>query len=271
MTMTFSELFTDVSGRVWPEGRSARLATLHKGWLRDCLIDIQRKVVCFQASHLHYVSLQATYFSCGSSVFEVPPGAVVKEFWTEDNATRCKKIHAKPMGKDDFQCLTESAPNCSCDIPDPYQSYLVGEDYYDYPELPLGLKYVTEVVDSENRACSRAFSMFDGFIWTYPALTSLETGVLRWEGVKKTWADTDIIPWVDDMGNVDNDVIQAAVFFLESRKAHKESCDANEAANWESRYRDLLRDMLIDCKRQNRLPDGRSCFSSCTGSSCTSC
>lgn len=271
MTMTFLELFTDVSGKVWPEGRSARLLTLHKGWLRDCLIDLQRKVACLQTAHLHYVGLQATYYSCGSSVFEVPPGAVVKEFWTEDNETRCKKIHANPLSRDDYQCLVEGPTNCSCEIPDPYQQYLVGDDYYEYPELPLGLKYVTEVVDSETRAKVRSFSLFDGYIWTYPAMSSLETGILRWEGIKKTWADTDPIPWVDDMGNVDNDVIQAALYYMESRKAHKEACDANEAANWESRYRDLVRDMIIDCKRQNRLPDGRSCVPSSSPAGCSTC
>jgi hypothetical protein len=267
--MTFAELFTDVGGRVWPEGRSARLVTLHKGWLRDCLIDLQRKVACLQTSHLHYVTIQATYFSCGSSAFEVPSGAIVKEFWTEDNETRCKKIKANPLSKSEYECMLKAVPSCGCDVPDPYQNYLVGDDYYAYPELPLGLKYVTDVVDSETRACSRSFSLFDGFIWTYPALTSLETGVLRWEGIKKTWADTDPIPWLDDMGNVDNDVIQAAIYYLEMRKAQKEACNAQEAAEWGSQYAGLVRDMIIDCKRHSTLPDGRSCFESKIG--CSSC
>lgn len=270
--MTFLELFNDVASRVWPEGRSARLATLHKGWLRDALIELQRHVKCLQASHLHYVTLQATYFSCGSSVFEVPNGAVIKEFWTEDNLTRCKKIHANPLDKDSYQCLVEGPTNCACSIPDPYQKYLVGDDYYDYPELPLGLKYVDSAVDSETRACARSFSMFDGFIWTYPALTSLETGVLRWEGLKKTWADSDPLPWNDDMGNLDNDIIQACVYFFERNKAHKESCDSSAYAEWDARYRALLRDMIIDCKRQNTMPDGRSCIPNCKGSTgCSSC
>ena len=78
--MTFAELFTDVSANVWPEGRSARLATLHKTWLKDALIDVQRKVKCYQINHLHYVNLQSTYFSCGASVFEAPSGAMVKEW-----------------------------------------------------------------------------------------------------------------------------------------------------------------------------------------------
>jgi hypothetical protein len=267
--MTFSELFTDVGTRVWPEGRSARLATLHKGWLRDCLVDLQRKIVCLQTAHLHYVTIQATYFSCGSSAFEVPNGAIVKEFWTEDNETRCKKIHANPLGKNDYECLVEQSPFCACEAADPYQSYLVGSDYYDYPELPLGLKYVTEAVDSETRACSRAFALFDGFIWTYPSITSLETGVLRWEGIKKTWADTDILPWLDDSGNLDNDVLQAAVYYLEMRKANKESCDPIAFGEWNAQYAALVRDMIIDCKRHSYLPDGRSCFESKRG--CATC
>jgi hypothetical protein len=268
--MTFAELFTEISSRVWPELRSARLLTLHKSWLRNALIDLQRKVGCLQTAHLHYVELQATYFQCGSSVFEAPEGGVVKEFWTEDVATRCKKIHGKPESRDSYQCLIESASNCACatDVPDPYQKYLVGDYYYDYPELPLGLKYVDDSVDSATRACSRHFALYDGFIWTYPAISSLEIGVLRWEGIKKTWADTDIIPWLDDMGNVDEDVIHACQLYVEVEKAKKEACDVDESRAYRADYDSLVRDMIIDCKRQNRLPDGRSCF---TSRSCGSC
>ena len=269
--MTFAELFMDVSANVWPEGRSARLATLHKAWLKDALIDVQRKVKCYQINHLHYVGLQSTYFSCGASVFEAPPGAMVKEFWTEDNATRCNKIHALPQTKDAFQCTLESKANCACsDIEDPYQYYAVGDDYYAYPELPLGLKYPDDSVDSAERSCTRSFALFDGHIWTFPALSSLETGVLRWDGIKKTWQDTDLIQWLDDEGQDDRDLIKACELYLEYKKARKENCDSQDSMTYLGEYNTLIADMINDCKRSRRLPDGRSCFTACGagGSSC---
>lgn len=269
--MTFAELFTEVSANVWPEGRSARLASLHKTWLKDVLIDVQRKVKCFQISHLHYVNLSATYFSCGASVFEAPQGAIIKEFWTEDNETRCKKIHALPQSKDSFQCTLESKANCACsDIEDPYQYYAVGDDYYAYPELPLGLKYPDSTVDSDTRSCVRSFALFDGFIWTFPALSSLETGVLRWDGIKKTWQDTDLIQWLDDAGQVDRDLIKACELYLEYKKARKENCDNDDSKTYLAEYNAHIADMIVDCKRSQRMPDGRSCFTACgtSGGTC---
>jgi len=277
--MKFSSYLDDVLSRVFPDGHSNRVRGRYQAWLKDFLIEAQRYIPSLQTAHLERIGQDATFFACGTSAFQNPPGRI-RSFHTVLECDECAKVTAVPYTPTEFRKMIEergsgryttAAGECSpCYYEDnscfdkrrePYAYYEVGGDYFPYPDnLPLGLKYATNHIDLQVRSWVRAFSLHDGYVWTWPVIQSNEIGVLRWHGIKKSWKDSDEMPWKDESGDDLREIIQLAELFLGWKSKLHDDCDDAGASTLKSEYDGRFAEFLVEQKHLNLLPMPTDCF-----------
>ena len=276
--MTFEELTLEISHNVWPEGEARNLRPLHKNLIRDGLIDLQKKIPCLQSQNIEYVRHGATFFSCGASAFGAPNGYIqslrtIPDLLTTYDWRQCDSVWAQPQSRQEFECILanaaqcgESLTNCSCTYPIvmPLGYYCVGYgETYPYPELPLGLMYADATTDKPCRARERWFAMYNCYIYTYPVIQSNEVIILEWHGIKRTWNDEDVIPYVDESDEVNRQIVMALEYFVACEHTLRIDCDDAKSQLQRARYNQLVAEMIVECKDSQRLPSRHHCFVDC--------
>lgn len=246
--MTFDAYLTDVLSRVHPGGYSARLRSSYKAWLKDFFIELQRYIPQLQQSHIEYIGQDATFFKCGCSAFTAPAGKI-KSFHTIDDAEECDRVIAYPYTPGEFQAMVDDRFRCATDA-EPATEYEAYGETYAYPtNLPLGLSYATPSIDRVVRSRERAFSVYNGYVWTWPVLNSDETGVLEWSGVKRSWRDSDEVSWKDENDDDDREIIALAELCLAWKSKLYIDCDEAGADTLKRLYDTAFAELKVDRKQ----------------------
>lgn len=276
--MTFAEYRTAVLANVFPDGYSSRVLGRYTSWLKDFLIEIQKNVPSLQTPHVERIPQDATFFSCGTSAFQAPPGKI-QSFHTELACNGCDKVRAVPYTPDRFRRMleevnrptyTKSDGTCNpCEYGDtacldqrndPYPYYDVDGVYFPYPILPDGLQYATSHIDTVSRSTERAFALYDGRVWTWPVINSTEVGVLRWHGIKRNWKDSDEMPWKDEEGDDMREIQEIAELFIGWKAKLLDDCDEAGAATVKTLHDARMADFIVDQRHLNLLPSSSDCF-----------
>lgn len=254
--MTFLELTQQVSLNVFPEGEARRLRDVHKDYIRDGLIDLQRKVSCLQAKHYNHVPYADTYWNCGATVFDAPRGYIIG-LKTIIDGDFCDEIRYDPVTKEDIECMIRGQKD-ACGITAPHGYYYDGYDYVDYPVYPYitpaGSVYPDDSVDKSGRSLCGWYTLHDDKVWMYPHIQSTETVILEWVGIKKDFSDSDEVSY-------ERDVISALETYLEWKVARKEDCNLAKFQGARSEYNETVGDLIYECKKRKRLPRPKPCFS----------
>ena len=280
--MTFQELVLEISRNVWPEGEARNLRDQHKNLIRNGLIDLQQKIDCLKTQNIDYIRHGATFFYCGASAFVVPTGYVqslrtIPDLQHTNNWRQCDAVWAQPQSRQEFECLLANAVQCgealtNCACPTPiemaYGYYCANYDgtkakWFPYPELPMGLMYADAVTDKGCRARERWFAMFNCYIYTYPVIQSSEVLILEWHGIKRNWVDDDVVPYLDESGGVDRQIVQALEYYVTAEDAMRYGCMDERYKSLAKRYGDHVEQLIWDCRAQHRLPSRQHCFVDC--------
>lgn len=262
--MTYAEFKARVRRTLWPQGEAPNLVITHDKFLLDALIDLQKRVPCLQINHLEYVRQEATLFNCGATAFEAPPQGIITRLSVRTDDDQCEVVFPQWVSRDDMECMMRERNFCGlCALPAPYGYYYLGDAYYPYPELPLGMVYADTTTDKTARHLAKWASYYQGFIWIFPYLNSDEIAVLEWDGVKKSIADDYALPWLDEDGNLDREVEEAAELYLKAKTTGWEASDlVTKAAYW-AEYERKRADLIHDCQDQRRMPATVHCFHNC--------
>lgn len=260
--MKFLDFKKAVYQRVFPQAESSRLDPRHESWIVDCLIEIQQKIRCLQSDHKEYIGQSATYFSCGATAFPIPPGSYIKSLAVEQVSNPCNRVQAVPYTEAQFRGVIQRQIQCACSPAEgnPGDAYAYS---YDYGEADPELRPATTEDDLTYTPTDRAFAIYDGLVWLWPRLSSTETVVLRWNGVKKSWNNNSVLSWLDEAGGPDREVQQLVEWFLLSRYYQFDRCDPEKAAAANAEYMRKRAEMIIDCQRRHRLPDQTRTQTSC--------
>lgn len=264
--MTFLEFKAAIKAATMPDKESVRLNARHDGWIASSLIELQQKVPCLKGNHREYINQEATYYSCGVTAFAIPPGGYVRGLQVQQIANRCDYVDCIPMTEAVFRGIQKNMQHCRCSpSPEITSDYLAYYGYeYDYGEYDYGnydpeLRPATSAIDLLCRARNRSFAIFDGNVWLWPVLNSTETAVLKWNGVKKNWKDTDQMPdsgdWVDESGGLSQEILQVVELYFFMKRWRYDLCDPEKALQAESDYRKKISEMITECRRKETLPE----------------
>lgn len=220
--MTFGDLKTAIRANLpfGAAGEAPNLVAAHNKLFVDCLIDLQMAVVCLQSDNTSIFPQCATFYNCGFTVFPKPRGFIKKVSVIDKiNPTTHKE---DPTAADDYCseipytqvdachihrylaasrragcCFpTFAFLGCSRTPPVPTDAGLPAG----LPVLPLGFHYpqtstdrVSASGDVRWRAHMGIWAIERGKIWMSPWIQSTESVLVVWDGIKRTWGDTDTI------------------------------------------------------------------------------
>ncbi len=99
----------------------------------------------------------------------------------------------------------------------------------------------------------RGTSVYDGFVWVHRNLQAGEALTIKWRGIRKTWLDATVMPWLDEASNPDRDVTELCELFLAWKTALYDDNDPQLAMVKEGHYRRKLAEMIADCAAIRRM------------------
>lgn len=253
--ITFAEFLTIVFGSAIPEQAADNLIAPHRKYVIDGLIDLQLKVPCLAVAHTDYITQAETMYYCGATLFDAPRGRI-SSLSTILISEPCDRVFYDPRPKAEIDCRIRSEVSCD-DLVHPYGMYDNGYGYVDYPDLSgttPGLEYPDCTLNKTCRASSGIFANHKGQIWMYPHIDCTEKIVMEWDGVKRTWADSDLI---DD----DPETQQAIELYLREKIALFEDCDRERYLAFKLEYVDKVAELIWECNQEKRLVEREACLS----------
>lgn len=276
---TFGQFKTAIREVLWPDGSEAsNLVTAHNKFFIDALIDLQTWVECLQQDNTSIVPHCATYYKCGLTVLDAPRGAILQVSVIdkidpdtgEEDATAaddwCSEIVYTPID----MCHVRSYIDCygqSCCLGIPYffglDPYACQKACYPTPTeagvpaglplLPLGFHYPQTSTDSDNgRALAGRWAMERGKIYIAPWIQSTESIIIKWDGIKRIWTDSDPI-------DEDPLLSEAVTEYVRWQHADKYEHDESEMQRAVAAFTEARIKLIHQCNEETRL---RECTAS---------
>lgn len=254
---TFELFVSDISRTIFPEGEAENLVANHRKYITDALIDLQQKVPCLRTQHRDRISMADTFTECNASVYSAPRGFISQIYAvTQDNC--CAKRYFQPVDWDEMEQMLKDNRNCGTLIEPTYYYYSDAYGYTDYPEY--GCLYYGDssgATDLTFRPNTSFSAMKDGQLYLFPWLQSNEVLVVEWDGIKRSWKDTDEVLF-------DREVQDAVEHFLDRRSATREDCDLQRIQLAQADYDTLVAKQIWQCRRERRIERRQHYFSNCS-------
>jgi hypothetical protein len=271
--MNFLDLYDEVVTIGFPSGQPENLVDSHKRFLNNALWDISKNVECVQFGNVNIINSCATYFNCGMTVLPAPRGHILKVY----TIGKIDSVGGVPATKDDWcskvffdqveYCHIEEYVKLSrnCGTPNSaFSSALVqglfgcgwrnkrrypcptDVGFENLPSLPQGFHYPQSSTDAGGRSRGGVWALYRGRIYIAPWIESDETAVVEWNGIKDEWSDADLVE--------DNSKFRQAVLlnFLKQHYSLYEQ-DQQKLVVLETQWREALRDLIHECREQNRI------------------
>ena len=269
----FSVLKQNVSDAIFPSGAPENLASQHEKLVVDALIDIQQFVDCSQYNNTQVVPHCSTYFESGMSLFEAPVGRA-KSLHVVDRVTAAgiedptspldfagrvpyrnvphAQLELAALGPNNRGCqslATQFGVNCNAlgnkhKFPNPTDAGVAADQ-----KLPLGNHWSQSSTDSTyGRAYTGIWSSHRGRIYIWPWIQSSETVIMEWDGIKREWAD-------DDLLSSDPNIESAVTSYVWAEHAKRYDRDFDVFSTMRSDYGEKLSKLIYECRKETRVSD----------------
>lgn len=235
--MTFLALYNELVQVAYPEGLARNLIKRTRNQLMAGLIDLQDAVPMLQSGQTEVKDQGATFWRCGVTLVDIPTLCIVNrvEVFAIDN--ECKVIGAFPLTKEQMEHKSNRCSNTAITPP---------------PGAPdsLGRYTAGPSVDPAHPPQQYWASIIDDVLWLYPVMPSTHKVRFTWTGIKRDWADADVLPdtWLTGTG-LDPEIFDFLSRYLMSIKYE---CDPNQLQVNETRFRERRRNMMTDAARREQ-------------------
>lgn len=277
MAYTLGDLKAELQPMLWPAGEASNLITAHRAMYPECLIDLQQAVECLTINNVTTYPQCNTLFSCGITVLDAPQGRIrrlyvidrINQSTGKEDASVpldwCSKIDYRQVDYSDLdkylnKDLAESNGFWwwfnSLFIAAPIFPWICGQRKVVYPAptdaglanapiLPLGYHYGQPSTDSEQgRSFFGLWAIKGGQLFVGPWIQSTEMIVVEWDGLKRLWADTDMVP-NDPM------VKEAVKYYIWWQNAARYERDYDFAESCKEQYNRLVAQLIYECQNEN--------------------
>lgn len=234
MPYTFLNLKDEVKGKLFPNGVAENLAQSVDGYFTEALIDLQRWVDCMKDQQFNVYPQCATFFKCGLTVFDAPRGDI-KRIITVGSGWCCPVQY--------HQCSMEELRGWSSR----FASFATDPANAGMPVLPFGIKYPEHTTDDiGGRAMVGKWAIDKGKIYLAPWIQSYEKIIIEWEGIKRSYAD-------DDLVSNDADFTRAVRNFVKAQYAGDFESDGGKKGDALIDYAKDRADLMYDCREETRV------------------
>lgn len=270
--MTFAQLKA-LRTELWPQGEAPELVIPHNKSFISALIDLQKRVECLQVNNTQVYEFCSTMFQCGMTVLNAPRGKINKvstfarrdadcEEDAESDVQWCDEVVYQYLEYPRLTRLLDSTLRRACNstlgalltldsglchkmLGDAYPAP-TDADYVGYPELPQGFHYPQASTDSaKGRAICGVWALERGRIYLAPWLQSTEIVVIEWDGIKRDWADADL---VED----GQDFINAVKLFVQREHARDWDKSTADFEIYDAEYRAAVAELIQSCDEESR-------------------
>lgn len=223
---TFAQFKSQIIRQTWPSGQPEALEEAH-GWIfQEALGLISKFVDCEKLNNVDVVAFCNSFYKCGMTIVKVPTGVTshpyegatngqtmghIKRVYTVVGADYCDPVFYRQVKWPGPECFGRQSMR------------FVGQLTQGGTTLPLGYGEADAANDAKcGRARAGIWAIHEGNIYIAPWIQSMENVVIEWDGIKKEWADTDLIT------NEDEDYRQTVKFYYQY--AHERDYGSMERA-----------------------------------------
>lgn len=261
----------------------------------EALVDIQQWVECFQVNNTQVIPACDTLFKCGYTVVDKPPRSQIKRIYTIDRINQetgredaaaaidwCSRVNYRMVEFSEldtyisralaglmdeglwawcgfgFETLAGifSIPTCWASK---YGTYPPPTDagLDKAPPLPMGFHYAQESTNEPNgiRAQSGMWALQGGQIYIGPWIQSTETVVIEWDGIKRSWADIDLV-------ENDPNLKRAVEWYVRWQHALKYDRDYDAASAASQEYHTVIATMMRECREETAVREASEAMNS---------
>lgn len=262
---TFSALKTELRAIIFPAGEASNLVAAHDHFFLDALIDLQTFVECLQQDNTSVFPQCSTFYNCGLTVIDAPRGNIKKVgvigSTSEDAVDWCSEAEYLQVSPVAIREYLNRSVQCGYCLPTFFSliqnSCIKG--YYPAPTdadvpaglpiLPLGYHYPQTSTDNTyGRAMHGFWGIERGKIFIAPYIQSDEHVSVKWDGIKRTWTEADII-------DEDPMLASALMEYVRWQHADKYEKDEAEAVRAMGAYNNWRTLLMHQCREENRVRD----------------
>lgn len=219
--ISFTEFRSIVQRLVAPEDLGEELEPYFRDQVGNALADIQTVIPWFRDFNVDVKLKDSVHEFCAASIFDGPVGKITQLFAYKPGLD-CRKYYYKRVNTSEMDCWVERqrCVQCTFDPPptsvydSPYCNYvLCGEEACDVPYLTAtedDCKF--KALDDDERI----FAVGPDYkVYAAPRFPCDYALFLQWQGIRRKWDDTDLVP-------VDQQLREAVVNYVEAKVAKKE-------------------------------------------------
>ena len=269
--LTFGQLKTDCRSRLFPSCEADNLVADHDKSFIDALIDLQTWVPCLQQDNTDIFPQCSTTYNCGLTVLPVPRG-IIKKVSVIDKIDPVNHLE-NPDVDDDWcsEVVYTEVDSChvrryldmsrrgGCCLPIGLFFGLGFCHHRPYPTptnagLPSGLAPLPLGYSYPQSSTDRTWGRAGGGVWAKdrtnilvaPWIQSTESVVIKWDGLKRSWGDADL---VDD----DPLFVQAVELYVRWQHAWKWDKDQQAAQDAAAAYAAARAQLIHQCREETRV------------------
>ncbi len=246
----FSSFLEQTLALAFPEGEAENLATLNRSRVVNALIHLQTYITCLRDHNVSYFLPQDMTDFCGASIFTGPRGEV-QSIYSFFPTKECNTYHHRMVSSDYVQCVANAC--CGDETALPYDA-----DEEPYINFAVNGTYLcADATGTQNltyESQDKVFNIGPGNRWIVaPKLPCGYVLVVHWQGIKRTWANTDLI--VND-----EDLMSIVAKWVVSESSRYDDGDLVMAQNIRQEYDRMGADMHNRCREETRVRESHVCL-----------
>lgn len=235
---TYLEFVTSVKSMVFPDREAPNLIPVHTRYVLSGLVELQKKIPQLRTRNFELFSFGDTFFRCRVSVVPKPDGPIVRAF-TYTKPDHCDAIFYRPVTRELMEFLL-AREQCHPDDPIP-----VGSPEGEPPE---DIYHQEAITDKGFRACYGFYAVLGNQIYVWPHLESVEYLAVEWSGIKKSYQNTDVMPF-------DTDIQEAVELYVLYQQSLREECDIGKKNSMRAEWVEKSSDLIWWYRKKELLPE----------------
>lgn len=239
MSQPYSALKAQVKRTIWPTQGPPEFISEDgiDRFFVDGLVEMQKWVPCLRQRHESVLKQCSTYFNCGKTLFDAPKGRIRKLYTVWDDGY-CDPVTYDMATLDEVNAWSRRFMLCG---------EKARPSHPTLPALPLGIDYPAQSTDNAfGRALSGLWAIDNDRIVMAPWIQSDEQVVLEWAGLKRTYADADLVS--------DDPMFERTLrWFVKMSFEQMYGTDTNLYAMAKAAYDEALSELLHECNEETKL------------------